>query len=88
MGIPSSQLVIGLTRYVEPGTAESTCGRTASSFTITDCLVNPSRAPARGVVCGVRLGNIEGPTMREIRYLDKLIDELARGKEMEEFLRR
>ena len=49
--------------------------------------LNPSRALIRGVVCGVRLEDIEEPTMREIRYLDKLIDELAKGKAMEKILR-
>jgi hypothetical protein len=48
---------------------------------------NPSRALIKGVVCGVRVEDIEEPTMREIRYLDKLIDELARGKAMEKILR-
>lgn len=48
---------------------------------------NPSRALITGVVCGVRVEDIEDPTMREIRYLDKLIDELARGKAMEKILR-
>jgi hypothetical protein len=41
--------------------------------------LNPSRASIKGVVCGVRVEDIEEPTMREIRYLDKLVDELARG---------
>jgi hypothetical protein len=49
--------------------------------------LNPSRALITGVVCGVRVEEIEEPTMREIRYLDKLIDELARGKAMEKILR-
>lgn len=48
---------------------------------------NPSRKLIKGVVCGVRVEAIEEPTMREIRYLDKLIDELARGKTMEKILR-
>lgn len=50
--------------------------------------INPSRALITGVVCGVRVENIEEPLMREIRYLDKLIDELARGKAMDKILRR
>lgn len=50
--------------------------------------LNPSRALVKGVVCGVRVEEIEEPTMREIRYLDKLIDELARGKAMEKILRK
>src|ERR1051325_8995272 len=49
--------------------------------------LNPSRASIRGVVCGVRIEDIEEPTMRDIRYLDKLIDELAKGKAMEKILR-
>jgi len=50
--------------------------------------MNPSRALIKGVVCGIRVEDIEEPTMREIRYLDKLIDELARGKAMEKILRK
>ncbi|WLV24518.1 DUF2200 domain-containing protein [Aciduricibacillus chroicocephali] len=50
--------------------------------------MNLSRALIKGVVCGVRVEDIEEPTMREIRYLDKLIDELARGKAMEKILRK
>ena len=49
--------------------------------------LNPSRALIKGVVCGVRVEDIEDPTMREIRYLDKLIDELAKGKAMDKILR-
>ncbi len=49
--------------------------------------LNPSRTLIKGVVCGVRVEDIEEPTMREIRYMDKLIDELARGKAMEKILR-
>ena len=50
-------------------------------------LLNPPRALIKGVICGVRVEDIEEPTMQEIRYLDKLIDELARGKAMEKILR-
>lgn len=49
--------------------------------------LNPARSLIKGVVCGVRVEEIEDQTMREIRYLDKLIDELARGKAMEKILR-
>jgi hypothetical protein len=49
--------------------------------------LNPARALIKGVICGVRVEEIEEPTMREIRYLDKLIDELAKGKPMERILR-
>ena len=50
--------------------------------------INPSRALIKGVVCGVRVEDVKEPTMREIRYLDKLIDELARGKKMDQILRK
>jgi hypothetical protein len=49
--------------------------------------MHPNRALIKGVVCGVRIEEIEDPLMREIRYLDKLIDELAKGKAMEKILR-
>ncbi len=49
--------------------------------------LNPSRTMIKGVVCGVRVEDVEEPTMREIRYLDKLIDELAKGKAIEKILR-
>lgn len=50
--------------------------------------LNENRRLIRGVVCGVRVEEIEEPLMREIRYLDKLIDELARGKAMDKILRK
>ncbi|MEX0955492.1 MAG: DUF2200 domain-containing protein [Rhizobiaceae bacterium] len=49
--------------------------------------LNPDRSLITGVVCGVRVEEIEEPLMREIRYLDKMIDELAKGKKMEKILR-
>lgn len=49
--------------------------------------LNPNRELIRGVVCGVRVEEVQEPLMREIRYLDKLIDELAKGKAMEKILR-
>jgi hypothetical protein len=49
--------------------------------------LNPQRKTIKGVVCGVRVEEIEEETMREIRYLDKLIDELAKGKSMAKILR-
>ncbi|HQA50434.1 MAG TPA: DUF2200 domain-containing protein [Syntrophomonadaceae bacterium] len=50
--------------------------------------MNPARVQIKGVVCGVRVEEIEEPIMREIRYLDKLIDELAKGKAMDKILRK
>ena len=49
--------------------------------------LNPARASIKGVICGIRVEDIEDPLMREIRYLDKLIDELAKGKAMDKILR-
>ncbi|MCV9943984.1 MULTISPECIES: DUF2200 domain-containing protein [unclassified Rhizobium] len=50
--------------------------------------MNPSRSSITGVICGVRVEDIQETTMREIRYLDKMIDELAKGKAMEKILRK
>jgi hypothetical protein len=50
--------------------------------------LNPSRTLIKGVVCGVRIEDIADPTMKEIRCLDKLIDELAKGRSMDKILRR
>lgn len=49
--------------------------------------LNPSRTLIKGVICGIRVEEIQDPLMREIRYLDKLVDELAKGKAMEKILR-
>lgn len=49
--------------------------------------LNPARSMITGVICGVRVEEIEDPIMRDLRYLDKLIDELAKGKAMEKILR-
>ena len=56
-------------------------------FFATAPKMNAARSLITGVVCGVRVEDIEEPTMREIRYLDKLVDELAKGKPMEKILR-
>ena len=49
--------------------------------------LNPSRTLIKGVICGIRVEDIQDPMMRDIRYLDKLVDELAKGKAMEKILR-
>ena len=49
--------------------------------------MNPARTHITGLICGVRVEEVEEPLMREIRYLDKLVDELAKGKKMEKILR-
>ncbi|MGA9658455.1 MAG: DUF2200 domain-containing protein [Asticcacaulis sp.] len=50
--------------------------------------LNPARELITGLICGVRIENIEEPVMREVRYLDKLVDELAKGRKMEKILRK
>ncbi|HYJ82531.1 MAG TPA: DUF2200 domain-containing protein [Allosphingosinicella sp.] len=67
--------------------AELEAGTDFESFFARAPRMNPAREAITGVVCGVRVEAIEDPLMREIRYLDKLIDELARGKKMESILR-
>lgn len=49
--------------------------------------MNPLRTQIKGMICGVRIEEIKDPLMREVRYLDKLIDELAKGRPMEKILR-
>jgi hypothetical protein len=50
--------------------------------------LNPKRTLIKGVVCGVRVEDVQDPLMKKVRYLDKLIDELAKGKSMESILRK
>lgn len=59
-----------------------------SDFFLQAPALNPNRKRITGVVCGVRVENIEDPLMQEVRYLDKLVDELAKGKPMEKVLRK
>lgn len=61
---------------------------TYGDFFLQAPALNPNRRLIKGVVCGVRVEDIEEPLMQQIRYLDKLVDELAKGKAMEKILRR
>ena len=63
-------------------------GTDFESFFAAAPRLNPARTAINGVICGVRIEDIEEPTMREIRYLDKLVDELAKGKSMDRILRK
>ena len=63
-------------------------GADFESFFAQAPAMNPSRSQIKGTVCGVRVEEVEEPLMREIRYLDKLIDELAKGKAMDRILRK
>lgn len=65
-----------------------TNGTDFENFFIEAPQMNPARELIKGMICGVRIEEIEETTMREIRYLDKLVDELAKGKAMEKILRK
>jgi hypothetical protein len=67
--------------------AELASKTTFADFFALAPALNPSRERITGTICGVRVEEIQEPLMREIRYLDKLVDELARGKAMEKILR-
>lgn len=83
------QIILWLTGYDRAGlTARIEDRTTFEDFFAEAPRMNPARSAITGVICGVRVEEIEEPLMREIRYLDKLIDELAKGKPMEKILRR
>ena len=80
-------------RWLTGYSPEALAGELAKKTTFEDFFaeapaMNPARSLVTGVICGVRLETIEEPVMREIRILDKLIDELAKGKAMEKILRK
>lgn len=82
------QIITWLTGYRQAGLeAQLKKGTDFETFFAKAPRPNPLRELITGVVCGIRVEEVEEPTMREIRYLDKLVDELARGKPMEKILR-
>ena len=83
------EIVRWLTGYTQKGLEAQLEKRTDfETFFSKAPNLNPSRSLIKGVICGIRVEDIQEPTMREIRYLDKLIDELAKGKAMEKILRK
>jgi len=81
------EVICWLTGYSEDELrAHLAAGTTFQQF-FEDAALHPNAALISGVVCGVRVQDIEDPLMRQIRYLDKLVDELAKGKAMEKILR-
>ncbi len=87
-GAEVDEIITWLTGY----TAEQLSEQIAQDTTFREFFakaphLNPARKLITGVVCGVRVEDIEQPLMQEIRYLDKLVDELAKGKSMEKILR-
>lgn len=82
------QIIRWLTGYSQAGLEAELAKRTSlEAFFAMAPSMNPARSLITGVICGVRVEDIEDPLMREIRYLDKLIDELAKGRPMEKVLR-
>jgi hypothetical protein len=82
------QVVEWLTGYDKPGlTAAIESGIDLQTFFERAPALNPNSALITGVICGVRVEEIEDPMVQKIRYLDKLVDELARGKKMSSILR-
>lgn len=83
------QIIRWLTGYSQEALEDQLAKHTGfETFIAQAPQLNPARSLIQGIVCGVRVQDITEPTMREIRYLDKLVDELARGKAMEKILRR
>lgn len=83
------QVICWLTGYDKAGLRRQVeQGNDLETFFAQAPALHPDRAQIKGVVCGVRVEDVKEPLMRNIRYMDKLVDELARGKSMEKILRR
>lgn len=83
------QVIRWLTGYDEAGLRKQIeTDASLESFFADAPQLNPNVALITGVVCGIRVENVEDPLMRKIRYLDKLVDELAKGRAMEKILRK
>jgi hypothetical protein len=80
------QVVSWLTGYDDAALQEHIAADTFEVF-FADAQLNPKASSITGVVCGVRVEDIDDPLMQKIRYLDKLVDELAKGKPIEKVLR-
>lgn len=81
------QVVRWLTGFDQPALDEHLAAGTTFEDFFADAHLNPNASLIKGVVCGVRVEDLDDPLMQRIRYLDKLVDELAKGKSMEKILR-
>lgn len=82
------QIILWLTGFSPEGFAAQLAEKTDfETFFAQAPRLNPARDQIKGLICGIRVEEVEDPLMREIRYLDKLVDELAKGKAMEKILR-
>jgi hypothetical protein len=81
------EVIAWLTGFDDDALARHLAARTTFTDFFADAELNPGVERITGVICGVRVEEIDDPLMRRIRYLDKLVDELARGKAMAKVLR-
>lgn len=82
------QVITWLTGYSQDDIARISKDDTTFDTFFTDApMMNPSRKLITGVICGIRVEDIEDPMMQDLRYLDKLVDELSKGKSIEKILR-
>ena len=81
------QVIEWLTGYDESALKDHLAAGTTFEDFFADAELNPHASSITGVVCGVRVEDVEDPLMQKIRYLDKLVDELAKGKSMDKILR-
>ncbi len=82
------QIICWLTGYTKEELSKLDDSIDMSNFFSSAPNLNPNRKLIKGSICGVKIEEIEDPIMKEIRYLDKLVDELAKGKTMEKILRK
>ena len=81
------QVIQWLTGFDEPALSRHLAAGTTFEDFFADASLNPHASLITGVVCGVRVENVDDPLMQQIRYMDKLVDELARGKSMDRIFR-
>jgi hypothetical protein len=81
------EVICWLTGFDQAALQDHLAGGTTFADFFAEAHLNPNAALITGVVCGVRVENVEDPLMQKIRYLDKLVDELAKGKAMTKVLR-
>jgi hypothetical protein len=81
------QVIEWLTGYDEPALQAHLAAETTFEDFFAQAHLNPAASEITGLICGIRVEDIEDPLMQQIRYLDKLVDEVARGKSMEKVLR-
>jgi hypothetical protein len=81
------EVICWLTGFDEASLQKHLAAGTTFEAFFDDAQLNPNASSITGVVCGVRVEDVDDPLMQKIRYLDKLVDELAKGKSMEKVLR-